>query len=135
LLLKNHLERLEIVAAGIGNWIGFNRDLLARDAGGARELGRSCPSAAGRLDRMKLTVKNTLDGAVSQVKRDLKTAIDRFFDEHADGVVSGVVRFIRGYQVEMQRYDESLMNVGFAKTLYVVFQEFKQAVDAHMAET
>jgi len=25
--------------------------------------------------------------------------------------------------------------VGFAKTLYVVFQEFKQAVDAHMAET
>ena len=35
----------------------------------------------------------------------------------------------------MQRYDESLMSVGFAKTLYMVFQEFKQAVDAHMAET
>ena len=84
---------------------------------------------------MKLTVKNTLDGAVNQVKRDLKTAIDRFFDEHTDGVVSGVVRFVRSYQVEMHRYDESLMSVGFAKTLYMVFQEFKQALDAHMAET
>ena len=135
LLLKNHLERLEIVAGGIGSWIDFNRDLLARDAGGARELADRVDSQRGRLERMKLTVKNTLDGAVNQVKRDLKTAIDRFFDEHADGVVSGVVRFVRSYQVEMHRYDESLMSVGFAKTLYMVFQEFKQALDAHMAET
>ncbi|MCB2148793.1 MAG: dynamin family protein [Deltaproteobacteria bacterium] len=135
LLLKNHLERLEIVAGGIGDWIAFNRDLLARDAGGARELADRVHHHRGRLERMKLTVKNTLDGAVSQVKRDLKTAVDRFFDEHTDGVVAGVVRFVRGYQVEMHSYDESLMSVGFAKTLYMVFQEFKQAVDAHLAET
>lgn len=135
LLLKNHLERLEIVAGGIGSWIDFNRDLLARDAGGARALADRVHNQRGRLDRMKLTVKNTLDGAVNQVKRDLKSAIDRFFDAHADGVVSGVVRFVRNYQVEMHRYDESLMNAGFAQTLYMVFQEFKQAVDAHMAET
>ncbi|MDX2452536.1 dynamin family protein [Desulfosarcina sp.] len=135
LLLKNHLERLEIVAGGIGNWIDFNRDLLTRDAGGARELADRVHHQRGRLERLKLTVKNTLDGAVSQVKRDLKTATDRFFDVHTDGVVDGVVRLVRGYQVEMQRYDESLMTIGFAKTLYMVFQEFKQAVDAHMAES
>jgi hypothetical protein len=135
LLLKNHLERLEIVAGGIGNWIAFNRDLLARDAGDALELADRVHGQRGRLERMKLTVKNTLDGAVNQVKRDLKSAIDRFFDVHADGVVSGVVRFVRGYQVDMQRHDESLMRMGFAKTLFMVFQEFKQAVDAHMAET
>jgi hypothetical protein len=88
----------------------------------------------GHLDRLRLTVKNTLDGAVFQVKRDLKAAIDRFFDPHADGVVAGTVRFVRAYQVEMPRYDESLIAVGFTQTLYMVFQEFKQAVDAHMAE-
>ena len=135
LLLKNHLERLEIVAGGIGNWIGFNRDLIDRDAGGARELADRVSDQQRRLDRLKLTVKNTLDGAVNQVKRDLKSAIDRFFDVHGDGVLAGVVHFIRNYQVEMQRYDQSLMSVGFAKSLYMVFQEFKQAVDAHMAET
>lgn len=134
LLLKNHLERMEIVAGGIGNWIGFNCDLLARDANGARELVHRANHQQDHLDRLKRTVKNTLDGAVSKVKRDLKLAVDRFFDQHSDGVVDGVARFIRGYQVEMQRYDESLMAVGFAKTLYLVFQEFKQAVDAHMAE-
>ena len=124
-----------MVTGGIGSWIGFNRDLLTRDAGGARELADRIHGQRGRLDGLKLTVKNALDGAVSQVNRDLKTAIDRFFDEHVDGVVAGVVRFVRGYQVEMQRYDESLMSVGFAKTLYMVFQEFKQAVDTYMAET
>ena len=70
LLLKNHMERLELVAGGIGSWIDFNRDLLASDAGGARELVDRVHHQRGRLERMKSTVKNTLDGAVNHVKRD-----------------------------------------------------------------
>ncbi|WP_319525056.1 dynamin family protein [uncultured Desulfosarcina sp.] len=135
LLLKNHLERLEIVAGGIGSWIAFNRDLLARDVDGARELADHAHRQQDRLDRLKQTVKNALDGALIQAKRDLKSAVDGFFKEHDGGVVDGVVQFVRGYRVEMERYDENLKAAGFAKTLYRVFQEFKQAVDAHMAET
>ncbi|WP_155303108.1 dynamin family protein [Desulfosarcina widdelii] len=135
LLLKNHLERLEIVAGGIGNWIAFNRDLLARDVNGARELADHAHRQQGRLDRLKQTVKNAIDGALLHAKRDLKSAIDGFFKEHDGGVVEGVVQFVRGYRVEMERYSENLKAAGFAKTLYMVFQEFKQAVDAHMAET
>jgi hypothetical protein len=135
LLLKNHLERLEIVSAGIARWIGFNRDLLTRDASGAKTLVDQAHRQHEQLARMQRTLKNTLDGAVSQVKRDLKAAVDRFFDSHADGVVDGTLRFIRGHPVELHRYDAQLHNAGFAKTLYTVFQEFKQAVDGHMAET
>ena len=69
LLLKNHLERLEIVAGGIGSWIAFNRDLLARDVNGARELADHAHRQQDRLDRLKQTVKNTLDGALIQAKR------------------------------------------------------------------
>jgi len=135
LLLKNHLERLEIVAGGIANWIAFNRDLLASDVSGARELADHAHRQQGRLDRLKQTVKNALDGALLQAKRDLKSAIDGFFKEHDSGVVEGAVGFVRGYRVEMERYDENLKAAGFAKTLYMVFQEFKQAVDTYMAET
>jgi hypothetical protein len=135
LLLKNHLARLEIIAGGLDNWIGFTRDLLVRDTDGARELADRIDNQRGRLERLKQTVKNTLDGAVNQVKRDLKIAVDRFFDDRGDGVVDGVVRFVRGYTMELQRYDEKLLAGGFAKTLYMVFQEFRQALDAHMAET
>ena len=79
LLLKNHLERLEIVASGIGHWIDFNRDLLTRGANGAQALADRAHHQRGRLDRLKQTVKSALDGALNQVKRDLKSAIDRFF--------------------------------------------------------
>jgi hypothetical protein len=72
---------------------------------------------------------------VNHVKRDLKNAVDRFFDIHGSGPVAGLVQSVRGYQVDLNRYDESLGSAGFAKTLYLVFQEFKQAVDATMAET
>jgi hypothetical protein len=135
LLLKNHLERLEIVLGGLISWIGFNHDLLTRDAGGARDLADRAHGQRKQLDRMKLTVKNTLDGAVNQIKQELKASIDRFLDPHGDGVVDGVVRFVRNYRVAMPNYDENLENAGFANTLYMVFQEFKQAVDVHMAET
>jgi hypothetical protein len=135
LLLKNHLDRLEVVTAGINGWIDFNTDLLTRDADGVHELLQRTNDQNARLDRLKTTVRNALDGAAGRIKQELKSAIDRFFQEHGSGVVDGVVEFIRGYQVEMQRHEESLNNSGFAQTLYLVFQEFRQAVDAYMAES
>ncbi|WP_419656449.1 hypothetical protein Dvar_55440 [Desulfosarcina variabilis str. Montpellier] len=135
LLFKNNLERLEIVATGMGGWVRFNQDLLGRDAGEARELADRAHHQRGRLDRLKVTLKNTLDGAVTQIKRDLKNAVDRFFDRHGDGPVPSIIHFVRSYQADLHRYNESLDTAGFGKTLYLVFQEFKQAVDATMAET
>ena len=135
LLLQNHLERLEVVASGIGNWIGFHRDLLARDAGGARDMVDRLNDQHGRLDRLKTTVGHTLDGSVNQIKGDLKRAVDDFFESHGDGVVAGVLQFIHGYQADMARYSAHMVKAGFARTLYFVFQEFKQAVDTHMAES
>jgi len=109
--------------------------LLVREAGGAKIMADRVHGQKERLERLKLTVKNTLDGAVSQIKRDLKTAIDQFFEAHTDGIVATVIRFVRSYEVVLSRYDESLMSARFANTLYMVFQEFKQAVDTHMAES
>lgn len=135
LLLRNHLERLEITADDISDWIAFNRNLLDRDTGSVRELAERIHHQRERLQHLDRTLKSTLDGAVSQIKRDLKIAVDRFFDQHAAGLVDAVVHFIRSYPVETQRYDETLLSVGFTKTLYMVFQDFRQAVDAHMTET
>jgi hypothetical protein len=32
ILLKNYLERLNIILSGMENWIGINQDILARDS-------------------------------------------------------------------------------------------------------
>ena len=135
LLIKNHLERLEIVVSGIGSWIGFHRDFLARDAGGAKTLVDRLQDQRGRLDRLKRTVAHTLDGSVNQIKGDLKQALDHFFEAQSDGVVTLVLQFVHGYAADMSHYATHLTTAGFARTLYLVFQEFKQSVDTHMAET
>ncbi len=135
LLIKNNLERLEVVAAGFGNWIALNLDLLGQNSGGAKLLVKRIQQQRERLDRLKRTLKNTLDGAVNQIKQELKADTDRFFQGRDDGIVDDVIRFVRGYTVETAKYDGNLDQTGFANILYLVYQDFKQSLDTHMAET
>lgn len=134
LLLKNHLDRLDMVVSGIGNWMTFYHDLLAQDTGDTGLAG-AAREQHGRLDRLKLTTKSTVDGAVNQTKTNMKQAIDRFFDSYGDGVVAQLTDFIQTYQADVSRQTECLADAGFTRTLYLVFQELKQAVDTYMAET
>ncbi|MDL2268937.1 dynamin family protein, partial [Desulfosarcina sp. OttesenSCG-928-G17] len=133
ILLKSHLERLGAVISGIENWTRIYHDLLTADKDGG--LVDAAREQRGRLDRLKLTTRNTLDGALNQVKATMKQGADRFFDEYGDGVVAGLIRFIRNYAVDGPRQAEHLASVGFTQTLRLVFQEFRNTVDTYMAET
>ncbi len=135
LLLKNHLERLEVVVGGMGNWVRVHHQLVEHDTNGDRTLVDRFSTQQERLNQTKRTLKNTLDGAAIQIKRNLKIAIDTFFNAHEDGVVDGVIQFIRSYQAEISANDDNLGDSGLANAFYMVFQAFKQALDAYMAET
>ena len=88
-----------------------------------------------KINQIKVVIKNTLDGAVPKVERELKQEIDRFFDLGFGGVVQGVVDFIRNYAVSAHRFEESLKKSGFSNTLYLTFHEFKSALDGFIIET
>ncbi|MBI5063643.1 MAG: hypothetical protein HZB87_09345 [Desulfatitalea sp.] len=79
-------------------------------------------------------IQNTMEGAVQKIGRELKKEVDRFFDLYTGPVLKKVLSFVREYRVDLERYREPLANVGFTRTLYLVFQELKQAVDVYMAE-
>ena len=79
-------------------------------------------------------IRGTLDGGIRQINKELKNEIDRFFDRFSGPVLGQILGFIRSYTVDLNRYREQTLNSGFTQTLYVVFQEFKQAVDRYMAE-
>jgi hypothetical protein len=64
----------------------------------------------------------------------LKSDIDQFFDTRYGDTMEDVVALIRGYAISVSDYRETLEKAGFSNTLYQVFQEFKQALDTHMAE-
>jgi GTPase SAR1 family protein len=135
LLLKNHLERLRIVSFGMERLIYFNQNMLTRDAHSANEIVEKIKKHQEGMRQIELVIKNTLAGSTKKINHDLKTDIERFFDIRSGDLLQGIIEFIRDFKVSYQQYEENLKAFGFPSTLYLVFQEFKQALDAYMTET
>jgi GTPase SAR1 family protein len=134
LLLENQLERIDVVHSGLLNWIRLNRELLKRDADDAKSMADRILSHQGYMEQVKSMIGGTLDGNIQKINADLKNEIDRFFDRHSGQVLHNIISFLRNYHVDFNRYRDQIEKGGVNKTLYYVFQEFKQTVDAYMAE-
>ena len=135
LLLKNHLERLDVISTGIDHWILINQNILSKDAGSANEIIEKLKHHQGSMNQMKSVIKNTLDGASQKIEQKLKADIDRFFDVRTGNISKDIVDFIRGYQISYHDHEENLKQAGFSSTLYLIFQEFKHALDSYMTES
>lgn len=134
LLLQNQLERIDVVHSGLRNWIRLNRELLKRDADDAKSMADRIQSHQGYIEQVKTMIGGTLDGNIQKINADLKNEIDHFFDRHSGQVLQNIIGFLRNYHVDINRYRDQIEKGGFNKSLYFVFQEFKQAMDAYMAE-
>jgi GTPase SAR1 family protein len=134
LLLKNHLERMAVVASGFKGWIGVSHDLLNRDANSAAEITEKVKQHQVRITQLESIIKNTLDGAVEKLKKDLKKDVDRFFDTRDSDVINRIIDYIHAYSVTYESNGDQLRSTGFTNTLYYIFQEFKQGLDTFMTE-
>ncbi len=133
-LLKNHFERLKMMMSALRQWIRFNQDVLARGADETAQLIKKLKSQQKKTNRVKSIVKNTLEGALLEIKKEIRMEADRFFDPRTGEVVPLLLDFVRQYTIPLHAYAERLESAGFSDTLYLVFQEFKLALDTFMAE-
>lgn len=134
LLLQNQLERIDVTANGLQQWLRLNRDLLRRDTADARAIADQLRAHQERMLHVQTMIQSTLEGAVRNADRELKAEVDRFFDLHKGPVLQQVLTFLRDYRVDLGRCRERLGATGFTQMVYLVFQELKQAVDRLMAE-
>ncbi len=134
LLLQNHIERLGVILAGFGDWIGLNRDVLAKDADSVAAILKKIKKHQKRLNKIKSTIKKTLSGAMPEIKNILQQEVHRFFDSHSGSVNKNIGNFINGYALAPDKYQQSLKDTDFSQILYLVFQDFKQSIDSHIAE-
>jgi GTPase SAR1 family protein len=134
LMLQNQLERVAVVQTGLLNWVRLNRNILSRDAESAKSMAERIQSHQGYMAQVQTMIRGTLDGSIQKITSELKREIDRFFDSYGGTVLSAVVKFVRNYHVALDNYRETVVDAGFNQTLYLVYQEFKQAVDGFMAE-
>jgi GTPase SAR1 family protein len=134
LLLKNHLERMAVIASGIKGWTGVTRDLLTRDVIDAAEITQRVKEHQVKITQLESVIKNTLDGAVEGLKKDLKKDVDRFFDTRDSEVINRIFDYIHSYSITHESNRDQLKLIGFTTTLYHIFQDFKQGLDTFMTE-
>jgi GTPase SAR1 family protein len=135
LLLKNHIERLGVILSGIADWIDLNRDVLAQDADSMTGALEKIKSHQQRLGQIKSAIKKTLNGAISEIKKELQRDTHRFFDGQNGNISGNLENFIHTYTFSPEKYQKSLKTADFSQTLYLVFQEFKQSIDTYITET
>jgi len=134
LLLKNHLERFGVISSGMDHWVCINQDILARDTSSVKDIILKIEQHQKKMGQIKSMIRRTLDGSIQQVKQELVADIDRFFDVRSGEILGTIIEFIRNYNVSYNQYEDSLISTGFSGTLYLVFQELKQALDTCLAE-
>jgi GTPase SAR1 family protein len=135
LLLQNHIERLGVILAGFDDWTGLNRDLLSKDSQKIGLVLKKIKKHQKRLSKIKTTVNKTLSGAMPGIKKTLQQAVHQFFDTHSGSVNKNIANFINGYALAPEKYQQGLNDTDFSQILYMVFQDFKQSIDAHITET
>lgn len=134
LLLQNQLAHLDVTANGLKQWVQLRRDLFRRDAGEARAMAEKLHVHQLHMLQVQSMIQSTLNGAVRKVSQELKREVDRFFDASTGPVTKTAIGFVREYNVDLTHYQEQLSSSGFTHTLYLVYQDLKQAVDAYMTE-
>jgi hypothetical protein len=133
-LLQNHLERLGVVLSGMDNWIGINRDILARDSESAREMKQKLKTHQERVDQMKSVMKATISGAVVKIKKKLNVDVNRFFDIHSGKIIKKIFAFIKDYKGLTQPVKGKADLSGVSRTMYLGYQDFKQSLDKFITE-
>jgi hypothetical protein len=134
LLLMNHLDRLKMIESGLHQWLSLKLEVLTRGVDEVSRLLKKVKAQQKKVNRLKSLIKSTFDGAIGEIKRNVRADVDRFFDRRSGEVVPGLMDFVNNYAVSFHKYQDSLSSSGFTDTLYLVFQEFTHAIDTFMAE-
>ncbi len=135
IVLNNQLHCLESMIADLERWLRTGRSVVRADASGAAGLLDEIGKQGRETERVRSMIKTTMDGAIAQLKKEIRSEVDRFFDFRRGELAPGVVEFVQGYTVTNEQLRRLLENADFFEALAAVFQAFKQDLDRYMAET
>ena len=133
-LAAAHIARLRNVRDGFGQWLELNARLLGDDEAAARRLRERLEEHRERMQQSQPLLKSALKGALSEIKAELKTDTDRFFDPHSGEGVKRLMEAVAHPSVDLGAYGEALQTGKFSDLLYRLLQEYRRDVDRVVAE-
>lgn len=135
LLLKNHIERLAVMATGLVNRAAINRKIMANDSTGAKKVLQNIKNASKHIDKLKSMMRDTLDGTVRKAIQKTTKEADGFLDARYGKAAKDALEFIGNYSIDYQKSEKDIEEAGFSTTLYFTFQDFKRDFDIFTTQT
>lgn len=130
LLLKNDIDRLNLMVSGVFNWLKITREILSKDAEQSAQLCWRMDRESKGAGQLRAMIKNTLDGVLQKAQTEITKDVDSFFDPRYSQVMTDTWNFIQQYNP----LQSGLLPAKFSNAMYAAFCDLKHAVDRHMAE-
>nr|HID58525.1 hypothetical protein [Desulfobacterales bacterium] len=135
LILNSHLERIHVIADGLYEWIRLNMHFLNKDVEDVEGLLEALGRRHESMDQMSSVIKDTIQGTLRNLKQELGGDADRFFDPQYGEITRETIQFIESYDIDYTDYKKKLQISELMKALYLIFQEFQQAINRYLAES
>jgi hypothetical protein len=135
LLLSNPSERLHRIADDLAQLTAVRRQMMEADAGQSKAMLARVRGHIEEMGRVQGILRSTLAGGREKIQRELRSGIDRFFDDRAGEVIPAVLDFIRNYTLAAAGGTEEILGPdGFQAALYRCYQAFRRDLETHLAE-
>ncbi|MCP4117863.1 MAG: hypothetical protein GY737_21175 [Desulfobacteraceae bacterium] len=135
LAVANPMERVRQITVNSRQRLSLFKDLLSSDLSKAVTAMDMLKEMLERTRKLEAIMDNSMEGAVEVLEKEIRAGADTLFNPDQGSVAGLVIRFIQGYGTDLSRYETTLREQGFENTLYLMFQEFKGALDTFMTQT
>ncbi|MBA3013128.1 MAG: dynamin family protein [Proteobacteria bacterium] len=134
LLLSNHLERIRIMADGLGKKTQLFTQVLCSEMDGEKKTKIQLGELQENASRLKSIVDNSIEGAVSGLTKEIQSNLIKAFAGDSINIGKQVRKFVHQTAIDPRPYRSQLKEAGFRQILYLMFQDFKRKLDLFALE-
>ena len=134
LVVANPIQHLTRIATFAEKRADLYKRLTREDLAKAQETLDRLKEMHTRTRQHKSIVNNTMESAVKGLNSEISADLDHFFSKNSSSAMKKVVEFVLNYPVDFETYDHILLTSGFHNAFYVMFQDFKKAVDTFIID-
>lgn len=134
IILENHIERLMLVVHGLRQRNTMFMQLLSGDLKKATDATEKLNLLQEQSKIFKSSLDDSIGIAIQNIKRDISSAINNFFDKNRGTQALKLKDFIFGTTIYNERYEEMVSNYSFNHALYCMFKDFRVELDFFMTQ-
>ncbi|MBU8909749.1 MAG: dynamin family protein, partial [Desulfobacterales bacterium] len=134
LLISNHLKRLGIIIGQLDQRSDIFLDLLSSDKLKEEAAIENLNNLDQTASRLETIVSNSIKEAVSGLKHEIESNINKFFVQDEKGILKKARAYIETTYYDVEQYRSVAKESGFNQILYLMFQDFKRRLALHVIE-